>query len=156
MVTEWEFFLFIMAKMWRSVMEGKSKTSGLWFIIFLKMISRLLTVPMELHTRAMRLSVNLAYGHQSQTPDLDQQQLYYFNPKQYVGDYVSASMPLKVTSKVESGALVIETQGQPFPVVCIGHGKFMNKTFGFFFSFVGDELTIKENDHVYVLKRSSN
>jgi CubicO group peptidase (beta-lactamase class C family) len=72
---------------------------------------------------------------------------------QYLGVYVSANMPISVTCKETEGVLVVETQGHEFSTRHIGSDAFMNLEFGFLFEFKPGELTLKEGDQMYSLKK---
>lgn len=71
----------------------------------------------------------------------------------YTGTYSSVDLPIKIICTSLKGALTVETQGQPFATQWIGKDQFMNAQFGFFFVFRPGELTLKEGDNVYVLKK---
>jgi D-alanyl-D-alanine carboxypeptidase len=70
---------------------------------------------------------------------------------QYLGTYVSATLPIKVTCSESNGSLIVETKGQPFPAQRIGKDTFMNVQYGFLFEFKPGTLILKEGDQVYSL-----
>lgn len=88
-------------------------------------------------------------------PAFDHSNLLPEKSSQYTGMYRSDSMSITVTGKVVNDQLVIETAGTDFATVPYGDHKFVNIEYGYFFEFdsTGNELTIKEVDNRYLLRK---
>lgn len=86
-------------------------------------------------------------------PDFMHPQLPTEELAAYLGEYKSLTLPISITCSIKDGSLLVETKGHPFPLQPIGKNKFCNMQYGFFFSFEGNELVLKEGDNVYYLKK---
>jgi D-alanyl-D-alanine carboxypeptidase len=73
----------------------------------------------------------------------------------YTGTYKATMMPITITCTRKGTQLLLETKGQAFAAIPINENLFMNKQYGYFFSFNPDKeaLLVKEKANVYYLKK---